>query len=392
MRVAFVVQRYGDEVAGGAEALCRATAHALAERGDAVEVYTTTARDYLTWAPHYPEGTAADGPVVVHRFTADAPDPALSARLSKALTLAGGDDATERAWARAQGPVAPGMVRALSSARGRHEAIAAWTYLYATSQLAMPLAPERTVLVPLAHDEPMLRFGLTRGLVRMAGALAFMTPEERRLVEDLHGLDGTPSAIVGAGLSPGPLGDGDRARAALGLPRRFALYLGRIDPAKGLDALVRAHGAYRRAGGSLGLVLAGRPTVDMRLPEWVRTTGFVDAATRADLLDACEAVVLPSPHESLSLVALEAWSASRPTLATARSDVLAGQTARAGAGLLYVDDLSYSRQLSRLAADPSLRTMLGQRGTRFAADWTWDACARRWRALLARVRAPLSPG
>ena len=38
MRVAFVVQRYGEEVAGGAEALCRATARALAERGDAVEV------------------------------------------------------------------------------------------------------------------------------------------------------------------------------------------------------------------------------------------------------------------------------------------------------------------------------------------------------------------
>ena len=392
MRVAFVVQRYGEEVAGGAEALCRATARALAERGDAVEVYTTTARDYLTWAPHYPEGTTADGPVLVHRFAADRPDPRLSDRLGKALTLAGGDDATERAWARAQGPVAPGMLRALASARGRHEAIAAWTYLYATSQLAMPLAPERTVLVPLAHDEPMLRFGLTRGLVRMAAALAFMTPEERRLVDDLHGLDGTPSAIVGAGLDPTAPGDGDRARAALGLPRRFALYLGRVDPAKGLDALVRAHDAYRRAGGSLGLVLAGRPTVDMGLPDWVRTTGFVDASTGADLLDACEVVVLPSPHESLSLVALEAWSAGRPTLATARSDVLAGQTARAGAGLLYVDDLSYSRQLSRLAADPSLRTMLGRRGAAFAAEWTWDACARRWRALLARVRAPLSPG
>ena len=38
MRLAFVVQRYGAEVAGGAEALCRSTARALAERGDEVEV------------------------------------------------------------------------------------------------------------------------------------------------------------------------------------------------------------------------------------------------------------------------------------------------------------------------------------------------------------------
>src|SRR5262245_60760652 len=121
MRLAFVVQRYGQEVAGGAEALCRATARALALRGHEVEVYTTTARDYLTWAPHYPAGTEDDGPVVVHRFTADRPDPARSAELTRSLSLGGGDAATEAAWARAQGPVAPAMLAALARDRGRHE-------------------------------------------------------------------------------------------------------------------------------------------------------------------------------------------------------------------------------------------------------------------------------
>jgi len=391
VRVAFVVQRFGEEVAGGAEALCRSTAHALAERGDEVEVYTTTARDYLTWAPHYPAGTVADGPVRVHRFPADRPDPSRSAELTRALALGGGDAAAEDAWARAQGPVAPGMLSALATARRRHEVLALWTYLYATTQLAMPLAPERTVLVPLAHDEPMLRFGLSRGLVRMAAGLAFMTPEERRLVDDLHGLGDRPHEIVGAGLEPAPPGDAARVRRVHDLPGRFALYLGRVDPAKGLDALVRAHGEYRSAGGELGLVLAGRPTVAMRLPGWVRTTGFVDASTRSDLLDACEVVALPSPHESLSLVALEAWRAGRPTLATGRSDVLAGQTARSGGGLLYLDGPTYARQLTRLAGDPPLRARLAAAGEGWVADHTWDACARRWHSLLARVRRPLSP-
>lgn len=389
MRVAFVVQRYGEEVAGGAESLCRATAHALAAAGEEVEVYTTTARDYLTWAPHYPMGSSDDGAVRVHRFAADPADPARNAALARELALGRGGDAVEREWARAQGPVAPAMLRALAGARGRHEVIAVWTYLYATTQLAMPLAPERTVLVPLAHDEPMLRFGLTRGLVAMAAGLAFMTPEERRLVDDLHGVGARPEAVVGAGVEAGPPGDATAARAALGLPARFALYLGRVDPAKGIDALVRAHGRYRDAGGPLGLVLAGRPTVDQALPGWVVTTGFVDAPTRAGLLAASELVVLPSPHESLSLVALEAWIAGRPTLATARSEVLAGQTARSGGGLLYADALSYARQLSRLASDPALRDLLGATGGRWAAGHTWDACVRRWRGLLAEVRGPL---
>jgi glycosyltransferase involved in cell wall biosynthesis len=385
------VQRYGEEVAGGAEALCRATAHALAARGDEVEVYTTTARDYLTWAPYYRPGSERDGDVTVHRFPAERPDPARSADLVRALALGAGAPQDERAWARAQGPVCPGLVGALGRAAARHEAVALWTYLYATTQLAAPLVRERSVLVPLAHDEPMLRFGLTRGVVRAAAGLAFMTPEERALVDDLHDVDGRPEAIVGAGLDPSPPGDAERARATVvGLPARFALYLGRVDPAKGLDALIRAHEGYRRAGGPLGLVLAGRPAGGLRLPGWVVATGFVDAATRADLLEASELVVLPSPHESLSLAALEAWRAGRPTLATARSDVLAGQSARSGGGLLYVDGLSYARQVARLASDAELRALLGSRGARFAAGQTWDACARRWRALLARVRRPLA--
>ena len=392
MTVAFVVQRYGAEVAGGAEALCRSTARELSARGEAIEVYTTTARDYLTWEPYYAPGTEADGAVTVHRFPADRPDPARSAALTRLLSLGGGGAAAEDAWARAQGPVAPGLLRALAAARGRHEAIALWTYLYATTQLAMPIAPERTVLVPLAHDEPMLRFGLSRGLVRMAAGFAFMTPEERRLVDDLHGLGDRPQEIVGAGLAPAPEGDAARARRAQALPERFALYVGRLDPAKGLDALVRAHAAYRAGGGALGLVLAGRPTVDLRLPGWVRTTGFVDAGAHADLLAASEVVVLPSPHESLSLVALEAWRAGRPTLATGRSEVLAGQTARSGGGLLYLDGPTYGRQLTRLSGDVGLRARLAGAGREWAAGWTWEACAARWGSLLERVRRPaLSP-
>ncbi|MEQ8833875.1 MAG: glycosyltransferase family 4 protein [Miltoncostaeaceae bacterium] len=389
-----MVQRYGAEVAGGAEALCRSTARALAAAGDEVHVYTSTARDYLTWAPYFAAGTSTDEGVVVHRFTADAADPQRSGDLVRRLSLGLGDAATEDEWARAQGPVLPGMLAALAGAGRRHEVVALWTYLYATAQLAMPLVADRAVLVPLAHDEPMLRFGLSRGLVRLAAGLAFLTPEERRLVDELHDIAGRPHAIVGAGLDPAAPGDRALARAAVpGLPARFALYVGRVDAAKGLGALVDAHAAYRAAGGTLDLVLAGRPAGAMHLPDWVLTTGFVTDEVRAGLLEAAEVVVLPSPHESLSLVALEAWRAGRPTLANGASEVLAGQSARSGGGLLYLDATSYGRQLARLAADPGLRAGLGEAGTAFAAAADWPACVRRWRSLLARVRRPLhGPG
>lgn len=391
MDLAFVVPRYGAEVAGGAEALCRSTARALSDAGDRVTVYTTTARDYPGWEDHFPAGEENDGGVRVVRFPAERPEPALAAALLRGLSVGAGGPDEEAAWSRAQGPVSRPLLAALADAPRRHEAVAVWTYLYATSHLGMPLVADRSVLVPMAHDEPVLRFGVTRGLARLAAGFAFLTPEERRLVDESHGVDGRPEAVVGAGLEPAPGGDAGRARLAGGLPRRFALYLGRVDAAKGIDALVRAHARYRAAGGPLGLVLAGRAVGSLRLPSWVVTTGFVSPERRADLLAASEVVVLPSPHESLSLAALEAWTAGRPTLATARSEVLAGQTARSGGGLLYTDAMSYGRQLSRLASDPELRDMLGGAGRRFAAPLDWPSCARRWRALLGRVRKPLAP-
>ena len=405
MSIAFVVQRYGAEVAGGAEALARDTARALVRAGEDVTVFTTTARDYLSWEPFYPEGTSMDDGVVVRRFAVDPPDPRRSAALVRQLGLSPGDPALEAAWATAQGPVSRGLLaalanrgdfnrgdspspgtvpmRGLSPGRGCPRVVVCWTYLYATSQMAMPIVRDRSILVPLAHEEPMLRFTLTRGVIRMARALAFMTPEERRLVEDTAGVGGTPGVVVGAGLDPSPDGDAAHARAARPLPPRFVLYLGRVDAAKGVDALIRAHRAYRDAGGTLGLVLAGREAPGTRIPGWVTTTGFLTDGERADLLAAAEVVVLPSPYESLSLVALEAWRAGRPTLGNARANVVAGQTARSGGGLLYTGPVTYGRQLDRLAASPAECLALGRSGRAFAAHWTWDACVARWREVIA---------
>jgi len=67
VKIAFVIQRYGTEVLGGAEHLCRLVAERLSGQHD-VEVLTTCARDYITWANEYPEGADRIRGVTVRRF------------------------------------------------------------------------------------------------------------------------------------------------------------------------------------------------------------------------------------------------------------------------------------------------------------------------------------
>ena len=67
MKIAFVVQRYGENINGGAEQHCRQLAEKMSEKHH-VEVLTTTAEDYYTWENRYPPGTEVLNGVTVRRF------------------------------------------------------------------------------------------------------------------------------------------------------------------------------------------------------------------------------------------------------------------------------------------------------------------------------------
>lgn len=387
MRVTFVVQRYGPHVIGGAEGLCRSTARALTARGHSVHVITTTAHDYLHWTPVEAAGTSQEDGVTVSRHDAATPDPARAADLTSIIATGGGTPEIERDWALAQGPVSASLLREVAASTGP---VALWTYLYATSQLAAPLTRRRSILVPTAHNEAQIRFGLTRGVMNTAAGFAFLTPEERILVDDYFGLRGRPSEIVGAALPAKPEDAGpDTGDAPIDGP--FVVYVGRMDPGKGVWELVDHHARYRRDGGTARLVFAGPGDPPPDLPDWAVHLGRVSEATRTALLTHAIALAMPSRNESYSLVLLEAWREGCPTIGTGHSPVIAGQTARSGGGFVYRSPDEYAATIRALEDNASLRDELGESGRKWAVEQTWHRVTDRWEALIAAIDPSQAP-
>jgi glycosyltransferase involved in cell wall biosynthesis len=393
LRVALVVQRYGEDVNGGSETLARRIAELLVDDVD-VTVLTTCALDYVTWADAFPAGPDEVNGVRVLRFPVSKPrDPQAFERASIAAYANPGDERLGRAWVQAQGPSTPGLLEHLATEGTRYDAIAFVTYLYATTVEGLPHVAERALLVPTVHEEPPLRLRIFDPVFELPRLLLFSTPEEQEVARARFGIHDGRSRLVGIGADEPPPADAARFASTTGIERPYALCLGRLDESKGVLDLVDAHALYRsKTEEGLDLVLIGRGDVDLPEYDWLHKLGFVAEQLKHDALSAASVVVLPSPYESLSLSQLEAWTHARPTLANAASPVLVGQSRRSGGGLWYDDSQQYAAMLDFLARANPAADAIGRQGRRFVrSSYSWDRVKERWLEALAFVAKEVGP-
>ncbi len=389
MRIGAIVQRYGTRVAGGAERLAREVCTRLAAR-DPVTVFTTTALDYLTWRNAFAPGVETLDGVEVRRFPVAHERDATEFRARSAALFAGPatlDD--ELAWIRSQGPDSPALYAAVARSRDDFDAWLVFTYLYSPTVFGLAELGTRAVLVPLAHNEAPLYLRIFKNAFRLPGQLLFQTPEERDLVERVVPRSRVAGEVVGYGVDA-RAGDGDWPwPRSVPEGQRYALYLGRLDPSKGVGVLVEQFRAFReRRGPALALVLAGEVAMELAEVEGVVRPGFVSEEERERLLAHAEVIVQPSRFESLSIVALEAWSHGRPVLASSGSDVLVGQIERSGGGFVYADGDELAALLDRLLAADAAFARAGGAGQHYVrATCSWDVVIDRYRAALEHVAA-----
>lgn len=384
-----VVQRYGD-VAGGAEAHARMLVQRLRKHVD-VEVATTTARDYWTWdGDQFLPGEDAVDDVVVHRF----PVRGGRARDFRVREWHAQDPnrslADERAFLRAQGPVVPDLLEFLFQ-RGRDfDHVLFFTYIYYPTVYGLPLVPERAVLVPTAHDEWALRLTAYRALFHAARAIAFNSAEERELVHRLFANRRIPHEVVGVGVDAAADASAERFRAKHGLEGPLLFYLGRIVESKGCDQLFEFFARWKdedRARRAT-LVVAGRAEMAIPRRDDVRHLGYLADDEKFDAYAACDAFVLPSPMESLSIVTLEAWAMGKPVVCREVCDVVREMSRRANAGLWYRTYPEFAEVLDLVFSNRALGERLGDNGRAFVGrTYTWPIVVEKYLDLFAEVRS-----
>lgn len=390
LRLAFVVQRYGAEIDGGAEHECRRVAEALLPYHD-IDVLTTCARDYLTWRNVYRAGVESVNGVRVRRFPVERPRRVRAfGRYADWLYAHPHTFFDEAEWVRRQGPLALSLVEWIRAHAADHDGFVFFTYLYLPTLLGLPLVADRAVLVPTAHDERPIYLDLFWSLFRLPRALVFQVEEERAFIEARFHTAHIPSAVIGAGVDPVADAQPDRFRRLAGITGPYLLYVGRVDVEKGCRELVDAFLAWRAgAREPVSLVLMG--TVAVRLPRHpaVVPLGFRPEHEKWDALTGATALVMPSPHESFSFVLLEAWAQGTPVLATARSPVLRGHVERSGGGVLYDGSAGdFAVRLDRLLADEGQRKTFGERGRAYVeARYRWPGITRQYLEFFERVFA-----
>jgi glycosyltransferase involved in cell wall biosynthesis len=403
MRVLYVVQRYGKDIAGGAEQHCREMAERLARRGHDVAVATTCAQSYVDWANvHEPGESEIDG-VAVRRFPVAHPrDNAVFNPLNLRLTTSvrARPMAVQMEWMRLQGPHTPELARWLAAEASSFDCVVCFTYLYWTtcSGLSTCQGIVPTVLHPTVHDEPPLALSLFDQVFRAPDAFALSSPEEIDLIRDRFGIE-PAGDVVGIGVELGRATP-DRFHAAF--PRcadvPYLLYVGRIDPGKGAIELYEHFVEYkRRHPGPLTLVFVGEPVVPVPRHRDVVVTGFVDTEVRDSAIAGALALAQPSRYESFSMILTEAFAQGRPGLVQSECAVLAGHARRSRGALTYRDFAEFEVALGALVEDRAVADGLGENGRRYVHEhYSWEVVMNRYEALLERVARtrrdrPVSP-
>src|SRR5688500_4854292 len=258
MKLAVVVQRYGAEINGGAELHARYIAEHLSRHAK-VQVFTTCARDYITWKNEYTPGDETVGGIRVVRFPVSHPrDPRTFGRHSVTVFDQPHSIADELTWLESEGPTSPALVRHVARSAAAFDWFLFFSYRYYHACHGARAVPAKAVLVPTAERDAAIGVEIFSPVFRGVRGLMYDSLEERALINAISANENVPGTVVGVGSEIPEHPQAGRFRRNHNIRRPFAIYIGRIDENKGCAELFAHFQRYAAAHPrGLDLLLVG---------------------------------------------------------------------------------------------------------------------------------------
>jgi glycosyltransferase involved in cell wall biosynthesis len=239
----------------------------------------------------------------------------------------------------------------------------------------------------------------TRLSARRASRVIAISESGKAEIETLLGIEGWRIAVAVPGVSadfcPALPADVEDFRLRQGLPQRFILYVGTLEPRKNLETLIRAYARLPQRG-KVKLALVGatgwqaepvfRLIEDLEMGEDIIIAGYASPTALPLWYSAAEMFVYPSLYEGFGLPVLEALACGAPVIAsnaTSLPEVVGPE------GILVepMDVDAWCDAMASLLDDPTRRADLSARGPVRAATFRWDRTAEQ---TVAAYRAALS--
>jgi glycosyltransferase involved in cell wall biosynthesis len=388
VKIAVVVQRYGQAINGGAELHARYIAEHLARNGQ-VEVLTTCATDYVTWRNELEPGVEQVNGVPVRRFKVKHErDPLVFGKRSGRVFEQCHSLGDELDWLDAEGPMSPALIDYITAHATDYDYCLFFSYRYYHAYYGARATRGRAILVPTAERDETIGLSIFQPLFRGVSAIMYNSPEERAMIHAVSGNESVPGVVVGIGSDVPNNPQGARFRQKYNIRGPFAVYVGRIDQNKGCNELFEFFDGYLKdPAGKLSLVLIGNTLLPIPEHNRIRHLGFIADADKFDAMAAADALIMPSYYESLSMVALEAWALGRPVLANGKCDVLKGQCLRSNAGLFYESLGEFIATLEAIEQNRWLAGSLGRNGRQYFKDnYDWPVIERKYLDMFERLK------
>ena len=389
MKLAIVVQRYGPEITGGSEHLCRMIAERLAQKHE-VDMLTTCAKDYITWKNEYPQGRSTLNGVYVYRFPVTKErDLQAFNRFSEQLYYKDHTTEDELRWLEEQGPLCPGLIDYLRAVQRTYDRILFFTYLYYPTYYGLQVAPQKSVLIPTAHDEPAIRLGIFREVFARPYAFLFNTESEKEFASSLFSLN-RPQKVAGIGVDIPQHTNRRRFKHKQGLIEDYFYYGGRIDAGKGCQELIDFYLRKRKGNPDFPLLFfSGHLGMELPRDPSVIYLGYLSEIEKQEALQGALCVIIPSVMESLSILILEAFAARTPALVRENSPVLKDHCLKSNAGIFYSDYDEFSACVDYMMDHPHMRHHMGLSGQRYVQrNYTWPRIISAYEEILSMNPVP----